>query len=170
MREIGEHLGAAMRCTAEFEFDSMTIPVVNNAEVGAKLRGAVRADGRRTGMHTTSGRWARRMSALFMDDIPGMYFFVGAKDQTADAYYGHHHPRFSIDEDALPLGVALLSTAVAAYVLPECIMPMQSVFHWLDGRGWLVFSGGGRRRNSRAGARSRGGGRRGRLCVALRRS
>jgi hypothetical protein len=29
-----------MRCTAEREFDSMTIPVVNNAEVGAHLRSA----------------------------------------------------------------------------------------------------------------------------------
>jgi amidohydrolase len=54
-----------------------------------------------------------------MIDIPGAYFFVGAQDMTQDAYYGHHHPKFSIDEDALPLAAALLSTAVAAYVLPE---------------------------------------------------
>jgi amidohydrolase len=55
----------------------------------------------------------------FMGDIPGVYFFLGAKDETADAYYGHHHPRFSIDEESLPLGVALLSSAVASYVLTE---------------------------------------------------
>jgi amidohydrolase len=55
----------------------------------------------------------------FMDDIPGMYFFVGAKDTTQDTLYGHHHPKFSFDEDALPLSVALLTSAVASYVLPS---------------------------------------------------
>jgi amidohydrolase len=54
-----------------------------------------------------------------MDDIPGLFFFLGAQDAAADAYYGHHHPRFSFDEDMLPLGVALLASAAASYVLPE---------------------------------------------------
>ena len=58
------------------------------------------------------------MSAL-MTDIPGVYFLVGAADPDAPAYYGHHHPRFTFDENVLPLGVALMSAAVAAYVLPN---------------------------------------------------
>ncbi len=117
MRQIVEHLSAALGCTAEIEFDSRTIPVINHPEVGEKLRPifapmveTLKLDERTMGAEDVSA---------FMDDIPGMYFFVGAKDETRDAYYGHHHPRFSIDEDALPLSVALLSSAVAAYVLPE---------------------------------------------------
>jgi len=117
MQEVVEHLGMAMRCTCEIEFEHLTIPVVNNAEVGSKLRDVFEPMVRELKLdERTMG--AEDVSA-FMDDIPGMYFFVGAKDQTADAYYGHHHPRFNIDEDALPLSVALLSAAVAAYVLPE---------------------------------------------------
>ncbi len=119
MREIAENLGKAMRCTVEFESIDLTIPVINDAEVTEKLRAAfipiVGADGLDTTIRTMG---AEDVSA-FMDDIPGMYFFVGAQDLTQDAYYGHHHPRFSIDEDALPLSVALLATAVATYVLPE---------------------------------------------------
>ena len=61
---------------------------------------------------------AEDMSYL-MDGVPGTYFFVGARDRTVEGYYGHHHPRFSIDEDALPLAVTLMSSAIAAYVLPE---------------------------------------------------
>jgi metal-dependent amidase/aminoacylase/carboxypeptidase family protein len=56
---------------------------------------------------------------MFMQDIPGMYFFLGAADPSADVYYGHHHPRFNFNENALPLGVALLASAAADYVLPE---------------------------------------------------
>ncbi len=117
MGELCEHISAAMRCTAELDFAPMTIPVVNNPDVTAKLRHAFEP---LVGvLNTTERTMGAEDVSLYMDDIPGTYFFVGAKDQTQDAYYGHHHPRFSFDEDALPLGVALLSTAIAAYVLPD---------------------------------------------------
>jgi amidohydrolase len=57
--------------------------------------------------------------SYFLDDVPGMYFFVGASNKQRGLTYGHHHPRFDFDEDALPLGVALMSSAIADYVLPQ---------------------------------------------------
>ena len=56
---------------------------------------------------------------LFMDDIPGTYFFVGAKDETADAYYGHHHPKFSIDEECAAAGGGAAFDRGGVFVLPE---------------------------------------------------
>lgn len=119
MREIAEHVSAAMRCTVEFHSEPMTIPVINNPEVGAKLRRLFEPIVGEDSMDLSARTMGAEDVSAFMDDVPGMYFFLGAQDQTADAYYGHHHPRFTIDEDALPLGAALLSTAVASYVLPE---------------------------------------------------
>ncbi|MEL7233853.1 MAG: amidohydrolase, partial [Chloroflexota bacterium] len=52
-----------------------------------------------------------------MDDIPGMFFFVGSANAERDLNYGHHHPRFDFDEDALPLATALMARAAASYVL-----------------------------------------------------
>jgi amidohydrolase len=117
MREIVEHVCLAMGCTGEMDFTGMTIPVINHPEVGAKLRGVFEPLVGADGLDMTVRTMGAEDVSLFMDDIPGMYFQVGAQDMTQDTYYGHHHPRFSIDEDALPLGVALLSSAVAAYVL-----------------------------------------------------
>jgi amidohydrolase len=119
MREIAENIAAAMRCTAEFDITGMTTPVANDPEVGARLRALFAPIVGEQAFHTDERTMGSEDVGLFMGDIPGMYFFLGAKDETRDAYYGHHHPRFSIDENALPLGVALLSTAVASYVLPE---------------------------------------------------
>jgi metal-dependent amidase/aminoacylase/carboxypeptidase family protein len=31
----------------------------------------------------------------------------------------HHHPTFDFDEDALPLGAALMARAIGSYVLPD---------------------------------------------------
>jgi len=119
MREIAVNLGFAMRCEVEFNFRDLTIPVVNHPEVGERLRTLFGQIDGVTKLDTTIRTMGAEDVSLFMDDIPGMYFFVGAQDMTADAYYGHHHPRFTIDEEALPLSVALLSSAVASYVLPE---------------------------------------------------
>ncbi|MEP7292017.1 MAG: M20 family metallopeptidase [Chloroflexota bacterium] len=119
MREIAENIAAAMRCTADVSISGMTTPVENDPEVSAKLRDLFVPLFGAENMHLDERTMGSEDVGLFMGEIPGMYVFLGAKDETRDAYYGHHHPRFSIDENALPLGVALLSMAVASYVLPE---------------------------------------------------
>src|SRR5438105_8756661 len=49
--------------------------------------------------------------AYFLNAVPGCYFIVGAKNAEKGANYPHHHPRFNVDEDARPIGVAVLSRA-----------------------------------------------------------
>lgn len=119
MHEVAENIATAMRCTAEVHIDGMTLPVANDPVVGAKLRDLFLPLVGEGKYHMDERTMGAEDVGLFMGDVPGMYVFLGAKDETRDAYYGHHHPRFSIDENALPLGVALLSTAVASYVIPE---------------------------------------------------
>ena len=119
MREIAVNMGFAMRCEVEFNMTDLTIPVINNADVGAKLRPLFEQVVGAEGLDMNCRTMGAEDVSLFMNDVPGMYFFVGAQDMTAMSYYGHHHPRFTIDENALPLGVALLSTAIASYVLTE---------------------------------------------------
>jgi amidohydrolase len=120
MRECVEHVCRGMGCSGEIQvFEQMTLPVVNNADVGAKLRPRFEQIVGSGGLDMTVRTMGAEDVGVFMDDIPGMYFFVGAADSTADAYYAHHHPRFTIDEESLPLALSLLLSAVAAYVLPE---------------------------------------------------
>jgi amidohydrolase len=42
---------------------------------------------------------------------PGCFFFVGTRNERKGSIYPNHHPRFSIDEDALPLGAKALGAA-----------------------------------------------------------
>ncbi|MFO7544882.1 MAG: amidohydrolase [Trueperaceae bacterium] len=49
--------------------------------------------------------------ALWLQQAPGCYFFVGSNGGEASAY-PHHHPRFDLDEAALPVAVSVLATAV----------------------------------------------------------
>ena len=57
-------------------------------------------------------------AAIFMQGVPGCYFFLGSANPERRLSAPHHNPRFDIDEDVLPLGVAVLVHALAHYVLP----------------------------------------------------
>lgn len=46
--------------------------------------------------------------AEFLRAAPGCYFLVGSRNEAKETHYQHHHPRFNIDEDALPIGVEML--------------------------------------------------------------
>ncbi len=119
MHEISQGIAGAMGCTAELYINHQLLPVVNHPEVGARLRGLFQQFVGDEGLDMTERTMGAEDVGLLMDDIPGMYFFLGAKVPDQEVYYGHHHPKFDFDENALPLGVALLSAAVAEYVLSE---------------------------------------------------
>lgn len=53
--------------------------------------------------------------AYFLNAVPGCYFIVGAQNPAKDARYPHHHPRFNIDEDALPIGVEVLVRSALSF-------------------------------------------------------
>lgn len=119
VRDICEGIARAMGCEATVEITQMTIAVDNDPRlserigaIAAHLVGAenVRRDVRTMGSEDMS---------LFMDDIPGCYFFVGSANAERGLNAPHHNPKFDIDEAALPIGAALLAQAAASFVLPQ---------------------------------------------------
>jgi len=55
---------------------------------------------------------------VFMDHVPGTFAFLGARPTHQEAY-PCHHPRFDIDETALPVGVEILATVAMRYLGTE---------------------------------------------------
>ncbi|OEH87048.1 hypothetical protein BHU72_01220 [Desulfuribacillus stibiiarsenatis] len=43
--------------------------------------------------------------SYFLNEIPGVYFFIGAGNQSTGIVYPQHHPKFDIDEHSLTIGV-----------------------------------------------------------------
>ncbi|MGF1504637.1 MAG: M20 family metallopeptidase [Anaerolineae bacterium] len=117
VHEIAEGVGQAMGCTVDTSIASMTKAVNNHPEVSERVRevaervvGAqnVRTDVRTMGSEDVS---------LFMDDIPGCYFFVGSANAEHGLDAPHHHPAFDIDEESLVIGAAMLAEVAASYLI-----------------------------------------------------
>lgn len=50
--------------------------------------------------------------SFYLRQVPGCFLFLGAYNEGERACYSHHHPKFTVDEDSLPLGVELFLRCV----------------------------------------------------------
>ena len=53
--------------------------------------------------------------SLYLNKIPGCFAFLGVANPKKGTVYPHHHPKFWMDEDALPDGVEILYRAAQEY-------------------------------------------------------
>lgn len=54
--------------------------------------------------------------AYFLRERPGCFWFVGTRNEERGLTYGHHHPRFDIDEAALPIAIESLAAVTLRYL------------------------------------------------------
>lgn len=112
-------VAAAMGCEATLEVTALTGPVDNDAQAAAQARAAI---ARALGADAL-GDEVRLMVAedfsAFLNRVPGCFVLVGSGNRARGTDYPHHHPRFDLDEDALPVAAATLAAAAAHYVLPD---------------------------------------------------
>ena len=117
VREVIEGVAAACGATAELEIIPLTPAVVNDAAVAEVVRAAAGAVVGPENVSSGERTMGSEDAALFMQEVPGCYFFLGSANAERGLDAPHHNPRFDFDEDVLPLGVAVLMQAVAHYIL-----------------------------------------------------
>lgn len=55
--------------------------------------------------------------SYYQQRCPGTFVMLGCGNPAVGADYPHHHPRFTLDEDALPLGTAILAESALEFLL-----------------------------------------------------
>ena len=54
--------------------------------------------------------------SLALERVPGVFAFVGGSDGTRRTSYPHHHPRFDVHEDCLPVGAGFMEGFVRRWL------------------------------------------------------
>ena len=57
--------------------------------------------------------------AIFMQDVPGCFYFLGVRNEERGIIYPWHHPKFDVDEKCLPVGAGILAQSAVDYLLNE---------------------------------------------------
>lgn len=116
VREVAEGVAAACGAAAQVTFVPGTPAVVNDPQVSEAVCAAAEAvlgAGKAiSGYRTMTSEDA----AFLMQLVPGCYFHFGTGNAARGIQAPLHNPRFTVDEDALPLGVAVLMQVLAHYL------------------------------------------------------
>lgn len=112
MERIIKGITDAHGASYEFKYEKGYRAVINDEEVTQKLRETFietfGEEATKDGVPTMGGE----DFSGFLQKAPGSFFFVGAGNEEKGIVYPHHHPRFTVDEDALPMGVKAFVQAV----------------------------------------------------------
>jgi amidohydrolase len=116
LEELVTGLCAAMGATGKLEYQYGVPPTVNSAEAAKLIRdvasGIVGAD------HVVSPppSMGGEDFSYFLMERPGAMFMVGSNNPERGLIWGHHHPKFDIDEDSLAVGLEVMAVTVETYL------------------------------------------------------
>ena len=107
--DIVNNVAAAMGCVADITMEQVTFPVINHPELVNLMTGVVRGldpTAKIDHQHQTMGS---EDFSFMMHDIPGCFIMIGSANPDKGLVFGHHHPKFNIDEACLPYAVAIIA-------------------------------------------------------------
>jgi amidohydrolase len=125
--EVREHLaeaverlcrgiGEAMRAEIEYEYRPGYPATINEAtmtqlvmEVAAEVVGAENV------IEKAQSMGAEDFS-YFLEERPGCFYFVGSVNEEKGLTWGHHHPKFDIDEESMAHGMEVMIRTVLRYL------------------------------------------------------
>jgi amidohydrolase len=103
-----QHTCAAHRTEYELRWQKGNGLLSNSPEIAEHVRAAA-AETLGDASRVTAGirTMAGEDFSDYLQELPGAFAFLGIHNPAAGAAYPHHHPRFTIDEEVLPLGAEL---------------------------------------------------------------
>jgi len=108
IRSLSEGIAQAHGARADLQAEIVGPPVVNDARATALVREAAIAVVGEEGVVNVQPVMISEDVSEFLIRVPGCFFLVGARNNARGIIYGHHHPRFDLDEDALAIGAAVI--------------------------------------------------------------
>jgi amidohydrolase len=108
---IIHHMAESMGCSAEIQIERVTYPVDNDPDLVGLITKIVREVNPDAVIDSSYQTMGSEDFSFMMQDIPGCFMMIGASNPDAGINYGHHHPKFNIDEACLPTAVAIFTQA-----------------------------------------------------------
>ena len=116
METIVHSVAEAMNCTASLTVKVMTPSLINDPGVTAVVRQSIGETLPNPEIVEDYRVMGSEDMAYFLREVPGSFVLVGSANKEKGLVFGHHHPRFDIDEESLPRAAALM-TATALNLL-----------------------------------------------------
>ncbi len=117
LREVIEGTARVLGATAALKLYPVTPALVNDAATTGVVQDAIREVLGAEALHVGLRTMGSEDAAFFLSEAPGCYFFVGLTPPGQEKV-PHHNPHFDIDEQALPIGVAIMAETLRRLMPP----------------------------------------------------
>ena len=112
IKGVCEGMGATYKFDYQFGYpsvknDNKLIPLLNS--VAEKILGA-------STLSIVNPSMGGEDFAYYAEKVSGIFFRLGTFNEKKDCIYPNHHPKFDVDEDALPYGSAILAQFALDYI------------------------------------------------------
>jgi amidohydrolase len=97
--------------TYDFKYQHGYRVVVNEPRITGVIESVVREVLGESAVDRMKPNMGGEDFSAFQEKAPGCFFFIGAGNAGKGIVHPHHHPRFTVDEDALHLGVTVFVNA-----------------------------------------------------------
>lgn len=129
-REMGENIVAMMdrvvqntanmyRAKAKLTYNFFTTPVINEESSTQRARNAVTKLFGDTHLKFTEKETTAEDFSAYLDHKPGVFAFIGARNEAIGACYPHHNNYFNIDESVMKNGAALYAQYAVDFLNEE---------------------------------------------------
>lgn len=107
MERVVKGITEAHGASYEFKYDCGYRPVVNDEAVTRVIEETVLEIFGEEALDMMRPNMGGEDFSAYQQKAPGTFFYVGAGNKEKGIVYPHHHARFTIDEDALEIGVKM---------------------------------------------------------------
>ena len=108
LERIAANTAAAFGASASLEYQHLTTPVINDHEdLNRIARNAVIKLYGEEGLGHLPTMMGSEDFAFFMEEVPGVFGFIGSRDPERGYIYTNHHEKYSVPEEVLQRGAAM---------------------------------------------------------------
>lgn len=111
LEQIARGVGEGLGCQVAVEVRRVTPALVNEGRIVSRVQQTAQRLLPESQLDAGYQTMTAEDMAFMQEKIPGCYFFVGSNDRARHLDYGHHHPKFDFNEEALIRGSALMAAA-----------------------------------------------------------
>ncbi|MGI8475811.1 MAG: M20 metallopeptidase family protein [Thermomicrobiales bacterium] len=109
-------IAGAMRAEVEYTHQPGYPPTVNDAAMVDLVRDVAVGVVGPERVNTPALQMGAEDFSYFLERVPGAFYFVGSQNPEKGFTWGHHHPRFDFDEEAMSGGMEVMVQTVLRYL------------------------------------------------------
>lgn len=111
LEQIVRSIAQGMNCEAEIELQRLTWPVVNHPQIAEIVQEVMLNLLPEYRNERNYRSMVSEDMAVFLNAVPGCFFFIGSGNPEKGLTASHHHPKFDFDEQVLPIAAAILAAS-----------------------------------------------------------